>query len=69
MASEPFVPVDFKPPTSLVTDKFRLEPRGPQHNDADHAAWTSSIDHIRGTPGLLARFAMLGVLDSRLSGR
>ena len=51
MASEPFVPVDFKPPTSLVTDKFRLEPLGPQHNDADHAAWTSSIDHIRGTPG------------------
>jgi hypothetical protein len=24
---------------------------GPQHNDADHAAWTSSVEHIRATPG------------------
>ena len=51
MASEKFVPADFEPPTSLVTDRFRLEPLGPQHNDADHAAWTSSIEHIRATPG------------------
>lgn len=51
MASEPFVPADFDPPTSLVTDRFRLEPLGPQHNEADHAAWTSSIEHIRATPG------------------
>jgi hypothetical protein len=51
MASEAFVPVGFAPPTSLVTDRFRLEPLGPQHNDADHAAWTSSIEHIRATPG------------------
>ena len=28
-----------------------LEPLGPQHNEADHAAWTSSIEHIRATPG------------------
>ena len=40
-----------QPPTSLVTDQFRLEPLGPQHNEADHAAWTSSIEHIRSTPG------------------
>ena len=32
---------------------FRLEPLGPQHNEADHSAWTSSIDHIRTTPGFL----------------
>ena len=51
MAPEGFVPLGFAPPTSLVTDRFRLEPLGPQHNDADHAAWTSSIDHIRATPG------------------
>ncbi len=51
MASEPFVPTNFDPPSSLVTDAFRLEPLGPQHNDADHAAWTSSIEHIRATPG------------------
>jgi len=30
---------------------FRLEPLGPEHNEADHTAWTSSIDHIRATPG------------------
>lgn len=36
------------PPT---TDWARLEPLGPQHNVSDHAAWMSSIDHIRSTPG------------------
>jgi hypothetical protein len=48
-----FVPSRFDPPTSLVTDRFRLEPLGPQHNEADHAAWMSSIEHIRATPGYL----------------
>ena len=51
MTSEEFVPDGFDPPTSLMTDQFRLEPLGPQHNQADHAAWTSSIEHIRSTPG------------------
>ena len=51
MASESFVPPEFEPPTSLVTEQFVLEPLGPQHNEADHAAWTSSIEHIRSTPG------------------
>ncbi len=51
MLSDAFVPVDFEPPTSMITDRFRLEPLSPQHNDADHAAWTSSIEHIRATPG------------------
>ncbi len=51
MSAEQFVPADFEPPTSLVTDRFRLEPLGPQHNEADLAAWTSSIEHIRATPG------------------
>lgn len=45
------MPVGFEPRTSLVADRFRLEPLGPQHNDADHAAWMSSIEHIRATPG------------------
>jgi hypothetical protein len=36
-------------------DGFRLEPLGPQHNEADHAAWTSSIEHIHGTPGFRER--------------
>jgi hypothetical protein len=51
MTSDAFVPADFDPPTSLVADQFRLEPLGPQHNESDHAAWTSSIEHIRSTPG------------------
>jgi hypothetical protein len=46
-----FVPQDFVPPRSLVTDEFRLEPLGPQHNESDLAAWSSSIEHIRATPG------------------
>lgn len=51
MSSEPFVPDDFVPPRELVTEDFRLEPLGPEHNASDLAAWSSSIEHIRGTPG------------------
>jgi hypothetical protein len=51
MESASFVPPDFVVPSSLETRLFRLEPLGPQHNEADYAAWTSSIEHIRSTPG------------------
>lgn len=51
MVSPGFVPDDFDPPTSLVTEQFRLEPLGPQHNKADRAAWMSSVEHIRATAG------------------
>ncbi|MEU3269294.1 N-acetyltransferase [Saccharomonospora sp. NPDC006951] len=51
MTGEEFVPAGFVAPVSLVTDRFRLEPLGPRHNSADHAAWMSSIEHIRSTPG------------------
>jgi hypothetical protein len=51
MTLDQFVPLEFDPPTSLVTDQFRLEPLGPQHNQADRFAWMSSIEHIRTTPG------------------
>ena len=47
----PFVPAEFEPPDHLDVDGYRLEPLGPQHNASDYAAWTSSIDHILGTPG------------------
>jgi hypothetical protein len=47
----PFVPDDFRPPLRLVTDHFVLEPLGPQHNEDDYEAWSSSIEHIRATPG------------------
>jgi hypothetical protein len=51
VSDEPFVPGDFAVPEGLTTGEFRLTPLGPQHNEADYAAWTSSIDHIRATPG------------------
>jgi hypothetical protein len=47
----PFVPHDFTPPAALDDDAFRLRPLGPEHNDSDYAAWTTSIDHILATPG------------------
>ena len=51
MSDQLFVPADFTVPDGLTTGGFRLEPLGPQHNTADYAAWTASIDHIRATPG------------------
>jgi hypothetical protein len=48
---EPFVPDDFTPPAGLDHDSFRLRPLGPQHNESDYAAWTSSMEHIHATPG------------------
>ncbi|USX51444.1 N-acetyltransferase [Lentzea sp. HUAS12] len=47
----PFAPDDFEVPRGLVTESFRLEPLGPQYNERDHRAWTSSIAHVRSTPG------------------
>ena len=46
-----FVPEDFEPPTGFTTDRFCLEPLTVEHNEADFAAWSSSIEHIRRTPG------------------
>ncbi|HEY3333958.1 MAG TPA: hypothetical protein VGK16_01880 [Candidatus Limnocylindrales bacterium] len=46
-----FVPPAFIVPPSLDTPLFRLEPLGPQHNEPDYTAWTSSLEHIRATPG------------------
>lgn len=47
----PLLPDDFEVPTVLDVPPFHLEPLGPQHNEADHAAWSSSIEHIRTSPG------------------
>ena len=46
-----FVPPGFEPPRGLAGDGFRLEPLGPEHNERDYAAWSSSIEHILGSPG------------------
>jgi hypothetical protein len=45
------VPADFDVPLGLEGPGFRLEPLGPEHNERDHEAWMSSLDHIRATPG------------------
>jgi hypothetical protein len=46
-----FVPPDFDVPSGLETPEFVLEPLGPEHNEPDYEAWTSSIAHILATPG------------------
>jgi RimJ/RimL family protein N-acetyltransferase len=46
-----FVPPDFAVPVGLETPEFTLEPLGPQHNDPDYAAWSSSKEHIHATRG------------------
>ncbi|HJQ51606.1 MAG TPA: hypothetical protein VJ838_13920, partial [Gaiellaceae bacterium] len=51
MAERPFVPPGFVVPLAFDTERFRLEPLGPQHNDSDYEAWSSSVEHIHGTPG------------------
>lgn len=48
---DPFVPLTFDVPHTYSWSSFHLEPLDEQHNERDHAAWMSSIDHIRSTPG------------------
>ena len=55
MTQEPLVPDDFDVPRVHKSVRFRLEPLGPQHNAADLNAWTTSVDHIRATPGFEGR--------------
>ena len=47
------VPADFAVPTRFATGPFVLEALGPEHNERDHAAWSSSIEHIRATDGFV----------------
>ncbi|HEY8107995.1 MAG TPA: hypothetical protein VIC70_04785 [Gaiellaceae bacterium] len=51
MTEKPFVPPEFVAPLALETEQFKLEPLGPQHNEPDYEAWSSSVEHIRQTPG------------------
>lgn len=45
------MPASFGVPTRLSSGRFVLEPLAVRHNESDLAAWTSSIEHIRATPG------------------
>jgi hypothetical protein len=47
----PFVPDHFAAPVSLDGGWCRLRPLSVTDNEADFAAWHSSIEHIRSTPG------------------
>jgi hypothetical protein len=51
VTEKPFVPPEFVAPLALETEQFKLEPLGPQHNEPDYEAWSSSVEHIRQTPG------------------
>ena len=51
----PFLPSGFEPPAPPHTADLWLEPLGPQHNEADYDAWTSSTEHIHATPGFADR--------------
>lgn len=46
-----FVPSDFVVPLLYVDPPFQFVPIGPEHNEGDYSAWSSSIKHIRRTPG------------------
>jgi hypothetical protein len=49
------VPDDFDVPLRFETPSCVLEPLGPEHNELDYKAWSSSIDHIHATPGFVGR--------------
>jgi|SRR5882757_8913645 len=49
--SRSFVPADFEVPDGFDNGKFRLVPLDPGHNERDYRAWTTSMEHIRRTPG------------------
>ena len=45
------IPDDYQPPRTFEGPGFPLEPLGPEHNERDYEAWTSSMEHIHATPG------------------
>ena len=49
------VPADFAVPAGFRHELFAVEPLAARHNESDHAAWTSSIDHIKASPGFGGR--------------
>jgi hypothetical protein len=46
-----FVPSEFVAPPGLESELFVLKPLGPDHNESDYAAWSSSVEHIHASPG------------------
>jgi hypothetical protein len=58
--SQALVEDTFSVPELLEAKDFRFELLGPDHNEADYAAWMSSIEHIRATPGFDAGWPPAG---------
>lgn len=46
-----FVAQDFEPPDQFEHPQFDLKPLDARYNESDLAAWTTSVTHIRATPG------------------
>ncbi|MGW3690119.1 GNAT family N-acetyltransferase [Streptomyces sp. NPDC005125] len=67
MTERPLVPHNFPVPLELQAPGFRLEPIRPEHNARDYAAWTSSIEHIRATPGFATDTWFDMTLDQNLA--
>ena len=51
MQKPPLLPPDFPVPEPPNHPLFRFEILGPEHNEPDLDAWSSSIEHIHSTPG------------------
>ncbi|MBO0842699.1 MAG: hypothetical protein J2O46_05905 [Nocardioides sp.] len=49
--AEPLVPADFEVPIPPTHEHFVFEVLGTEHNESDLEAWSTSIDHIHGSPG------------------
>ncbi|HEX6221940.1 MAG TPA: N-acetyltransferase [Acidimicrobiia bacterium] len=64
--AEGFVPERFQPPTFFEGPGFHLEPLGPAHNERDYEAWSSSMEHIRSTPGDWSKWPRPMTLDRNL---
>lgn len=51
MTSERLVPPDFPVPQPPDSALFAFEVLGPEHNDSDLEAWSTSVEHIHASPG------------------
>jgi hypothetical protein len=51
----PFVDPDFVPPTPPAGEGYLLTQLLVEHNEADLAAWSFSVEHIHATPGFEQR--------------
>lgn len=49
--AEPLVPTDFQVPVPPPHAGFVFEVLGPEHNESDLEAWSTSIEHIHASPG------------------